>query len=36
MPGDGGNDAGMTRVVNENKGAVIALSADVVATAGEY
>jgi hypothetical protein len=36
MPGDGGNDAGVTRVVDESKGAVIALSADVVAAAGEY
>jgi hypothetical protein len=36
MPGDGGKDAGVTKVVDESKGAGIALSADVVAAAGEY
>jgi hypothetical protein len=36
MHGDGGDDAGVTRVVDESEGAVNALSADVVAAADEY
>jgi small subunit ribosomal protein S3Ae len=35
MHGDGGDDAGVTMVVDESKGAVNTLSADVVAAADE-